>query len=196
MDDHDIIDIGFRIIKHCGMYAKEYKNWILHKNAVPQIVKTINSFKEYWADVIALVNQTAVLALQHGYRMTTMDNDTLVALYGDLLANFGAAFAAMQETMKSQADSQVTMQNQFLNIQLCMNVGQQPPSNGYAPAQQQCMFIIHNKHNGGGQGNSCGFPQPTMNYGSMGGGQQQNFLSSSQSLQTVGESEILSLPRW
>jgi hypothetical protein len=40
--------------------------------------------------------------------MTAMDNIALVALYSDSLANFGAAFAAMQETMKSQADSLVT----------------------------------------------------------------------------------------
>ncbi len=26
MDDHNVIDISLRVIKHCGMYAKEYKN--------------------------------------------------------------------------------------------------------------------------------------------------------------------------
>jgi hypothetical protein len=79
MDDRDVIDIGLRVIKHCGLYAKEYKNWILRENAVPLIVKTIDSFKEYWANTIALVNQTAVLALQHGYRMTAIDDDASVA---------------------------------------------------------------------------------------------------------------------
>jgi hypothetical protein len=78
MDDHDVIDIGLCIMKHCGMYAEEYKNWILHKNAVPPIIKMINSFKEYWANTIALVNQTAVPALQHGYKMTAMGDDALV----------------------------------------------------------------------------------------------------------------------
>jgi hypothetical protein len=68
----------------------------LCKNRVPQIVKTIDSFKEYWADVIALVNQTAVPLSQHGYGMTTMDKDALFALYRDSLANFGAMFTAMQ----------------------------------------------------------------------------------------------------
>ncbi len=111
MDNHDIINIGLCVIKRCGMYAKEYKNWILHENAVPLILNTINSFKEYWVDAIALFNQTAVLALQHGYGMTAMDDNMLVVLYGDLLTNFGAAYAATQETMKSQADSLVTMQN-------------------------------------------------------------------------------------
>jgi hypothetical protein len=175
MDDRDVIDISLRIIKRCGMYAKEYKNWILHKNAIPWIVETINSFKEYWADAIALVNQTAVPALKRGYGMTAMDDDALVATYDDLLAYFGTAFAATQETMKNQANSLVAMQTQLSNIQLCMNVGQQPPSSGYAPTQQQPTFTNHNKRNGGGQGNGRGFPQqPTVNYGGMGGGQQQN----------------------
>jgi hypothetical protein len=73
------------------------------------IVKTINSFKKYWADPIALVNQTVVPAFQHGYRMTAMDDDALVTTYDDSLANFSAAFAAAQETMKNQADSLVAM---------------------------------------------------------------------------------------
>ncbi len=175
IDDRDVIDIGLRVIKRCGMYAKEYKNWISHENGVPPIVETINSFKEYWADAIALVNQTVVLASQHGYRMTAMDDDALVAAYNDSLANFGAAFTATQETMKNQANSLVTMQTQLSNIQLCMNVGQQPPSSGYAPAQQQRMFPNHNKRNGGSQGNGRGFPQqPNMKYGGTGGSQQQN----------------------
>jgi hypothetical protein len=35
MDGQDIININLRKIKCCGMYAKEYKNWISSKNAVP-----------------------------------------------------------------------------------------------------------------------------------------------------------------
>jgi hypothetical protein len=85
INDCGIIDIGLRIIKHCGMYAEEYKYWILHKKEVPPIIKMINSFKEFWANAIALANQTAVLALQHGYGMTAMNNNALVALYGDSL---------------------------------------------------------------------------------------------------------------
>jgi hypothetical protein len=61
MDDHDVINIGLLVIKHCGMHAKEYKNWISCKNVVLPIVKTIDSFKEYWANMIALVNQMAVI---------------------------------------------------------------------------------------------------------------------------------------
>jgi hypothetical protein len=78
MDDREVIDIGLRIIKHCGMYAKEYKNWISHKKVVPQFVETTDPFKEYWANAITLVNQTAVPALQHGFGMTAMDDDVSV----------------------------------------------------------------------------------------------------------------------
>ncbi len=157
------------------MYTKEYKNWISRKNAVPLIIKTIDSFKKYWANMIALVNQMAVPVLQHGYSTTAMDNNALVALYGDLLANFGAGYAATQETMKSQADSLVTMQNQLANIQqFCMAIGQQPPCSLYAPTQQQCKFINHNKRNGGSQNSGHGVPQQsTMSYGNPGGSQQQ-----------------------
>jgi hypothetical protein len=101
MDDHDVIDISLRLIKNCGKYAEEYKNWISCKNMVPPIIKTIDSFKDYWANAIALCNQTAVLASQHVYGMTSMDNDALVAAYNDSLVNFGATFTATQETMKS-----------------------------------------------------------------------------------------------
>ncbi len=163
---------------------------------IPAIIKTINSFKKYWVDAIALVNQMAVPALQQEYGMTTMDNDALLASYVDLLANFVVMYPTMQKTMKGQADSLVAMQGQLANIQqFCMTVGQQPPSSIYAPAQQQCMFNNcnkcnkcnklnkrnkcnkRNKRNSGSQGSGQGFPQqPTMSFGGMGGGQQQRFV--------------------
>ncbi len=62
MNNRNIIDIGLRVIKRCGMYSKEYKNWIAHKNETPVIVETIDSFKEYWARAIMLVNQTSIPA--------------------------------------------------------------------------------------------------------------------------------------
>ena len=65
MDDRDVIDMGLRVIKRCGMYSEEYKNWITRKNKTPPNVETIDSFKEYWAAAITLVNQTAILAANH-----------------------------------------------------------------------------------------------------------------------------------
>jgi hypothetical protein len=76
MWDRDIIDIGLSIIKCCGMYSKEYKNWIVQENESPPIVKTINSFEEYWSGAIVLVNQTGAPASQsqHGYGIASVDN--------------------------------------------------------------------------------------------------------------------------
>ena len=119
-------------------------------NETPPIAKTIDSFKEFWADAIALVNQTAAPALQHGYGMAAMDNDVSIAF-----ANFGAAYVATQESMKSQATTMAAMQGQLTNIQqFCMAVGQQPPPNIYAPTQQQHTFNNrHKRRYGGGHGN-------------------------------------------
>ncbi len=67
-----------------------------------------------------------------------MDNDASIALYSKLLANSGAAYAATQEAMKTQATTMAAMQGQLTNIQqFWMAVSQQPPPNIYAPPQQQ-----------------------------------------------------------
>jgi len=137
------------------MYSEEYKNWIACKIKTSPIVETIDSFKKYWADGIALVNQTAASASQHGYGMAAMDDDVSITSYSESLANFGAAYAAMQESMKAQATTMAAMQGQLMNIQqFCMAVGQQPPPNIYTPSQQQPTFNNRrNRRNGGGQGN-------------------------------------------
>ncbi len=152
MDNCDIINISLRVIKRCRMYSKEYKNWM---NKTPPIVETIDSFNEYWADAIALVNQTAVPALQHGYGMAAMDDDASITLYSESLANFGATYAATQESIKTQATTMAAMQGQLTNIQqFCMAVCQQPPPNIYAPPQQQHTFNnCRDRQNGGGHGN-------------------------------------------
>ena len=81
MEDCDVIDIGLHVIRRCGMYSKEYKKWIARKNESPPIREIIDSFKEYWANAIALVNQTAAPALQHGYGMAAMDDDASIASF-------------------------------------------------------------------------------------------------------------------
>ena len=130
MDDRDVIEVSLRVIKQCGMYSEEYKNWIACENETPPIAETIDSFKEYWADAIALVNQTAAPALQHGYGMAAMDNDASIASYSESLANFGATYAATQESMKAQATTMAAMQGKLTNIQkFCMALNQQPLSN-------------------------------------------------------------------
>ena len=93
MRDCDVINIGVRVIKRCGMYSEEYKNWITREHESPPIDKTIDSFKEYWSGAIALVNQTAAPALQHGYGMAAV-NDSLIVSYTKKMSNFGAWYVA------------------------------------------------------------------------------------------------------
>jgi hypothetical protein len=185
MEEGDIIDIGLRMIKCCGMFSKEYKAWIGIKNAGrlanPRVKQTLNSFKGFLSNAITLVNLMNVLAMQHGYCMVAMDNNGgSIALYGESLANFSAAYAATQETVKSQADSISTIQAQLAGLQqFCMAVGkQQPPPNNiyYAPQQQQRRHNnSRNNHGGGGDGgyngNDGGYPQqPTSHQGQQGSG--------------------------
>jgi hypothetical protein len=122
MEERDIIDIGLRMIKCCGMYAKEYKAWIGIKNAGqlanPRVKQTLDSFKGFWSNAITLINQTSVPASQHGYGMAAMDeHGGSIALYGKSLASFGAMYAATQETVKSQANSISTIQAQLAGLQ-------------------------------------------------------------------------------
>ena len=157
MDDRNVINIGLRIINRCGMYSKKYKIWIARENKSRPITETIISFKEYWAKTITLINQTAAPTFQHGYNMAAMDDDASITSYSESLKNFGAAYAATQESMKTQATTMAAMQGQLTNIQqFCMAVGQQPPPNIYAPAQQQHTFNNRrNRRNGGGHNNGC-----------------------------------------
>lgn len=173
MEERDIIDIGLRVIKRCGMYSEEYKGWIARETQSPSITETVESFKKYWSEAITLVNQMASPAVQHNYGMSAMDDDATVASYGESLANFGAAFAATQETMKSQATSLASIHGQLANLQqFCMAVGQQqqPPTNIHAPAQQQRTFNSGRSRRNGGGGRGGGGPTHGFGGGAPGGG--------------------------
>ncbi len=152
MKDHDGIIIGLCVIKHCDMHSREYKNRIVCENKSPPILELTESFKEYLAVAITLVNQTAIPAANHGYSMADVDDGTLFTLYRKSLANFGAAYAATQESIKNQATSTATMQGQLASIQqFCLAVGQQIPSNGYTPVNQhRASMGRHNQCNRGG----------------------------------------------
>jgi hypothetical protein len=65
------------------MYGEEYKAWIARKAIRPRIVETVDMFKTFWAAKITLVNQTAIPASMHGYRMAAVNNNDSVALYGE-----------------------------------------------------------------------------------------------------------------
>ncbi len=59
------------------------------------------------------------------------------ALYSESIANFGAAYAATQESVKTLGMTIVSMQTQLQAMhQYCMGLQQQPPHTIYAPQQQ------------------------------------------------------------
>ena len=88
-------------------------------------------------DKITLVNQTAIPASLHGYGMATVNNNDTVALYGESIANFGAAYAATQESVKTQGTTIASIQTQLQAMQqYCMSLQQQYPQAIYAPQQQ------------------------------------------------------------
>jgi hypothetical protein len=98
------------------MYSKEYKGWIARENESPPVTETVEMFKNYWSKAITLINQMASPAVQHNYGMTAMDDDMTGASYGESIANFGAVYAATQETMKGQATSLALIQDQLANL--------------------------------------------------------------------------------
>ncbi len=83
----------------------------------------LDTFKKFWADKITLVNQTAIPASSHGYGMAAVNNDDTEALYGKSIANFGATYAATQESVKTQATRIALMQTQLQAMQqYCMGL--------------------------------------------------------------------------
>jgi hypothetical protein len=152
MDDRDIINISLRIIKHCRLYAKEYKVWIARKAVTPRIIETFDTFKLCWAAKITLVNQTGVPASMHGYGMAAVNNDDSIILYGESVANFGAVYAATQEMVKTQGSTIALMQSQLQAMQqYCMAQQQQPPPAIYAPQSNSaaitdfCVYLLRRR---------------------------------------------------
>jgi hypothetical protein len=146
MNNIDIVNIGLRIIKQCGMYGKEYKAWIAHEAVRPSIIEMVDTFKTFWATKITLINQTAIPANMHGYGMAAVNDDDFVVSYGEWITHFGAAYAATQELVKSQGMTIALMQGQLQAMQqYCMVLGQHPPPGIYTLQQQQrgCRSILH-----------------------------------------------------
>jgi hypothetical protein len=66
------------------------------------------------------------------------NDDASVISYGESIANFGAAYAATQELVRSQGTTIASMQSQLQAMhQYCMALQQQPPPTIYMAQQQQ-----------------------------------------------------------
>jgi hypothetical protein len=60
----------------------------------------------------------------HGYGMAAVNNNDSVVLYAEVIVNFGAAYAAMLELVKSQGMMVPSMQGQLQAMQqYCMVLG-------------------------------------------------------------------------
>ncbi len=138
MANHNIINIGLCIIKQCDMHAEEHKAWIAREAIYPRIVKTVDSFKTFWAAKITLVNQTAVPTIQYGYGMAATNNDNSIDSYGETILSFGATYTATQESVKLQGTTIAAMQSQLNAMSwFCMALKQQAPLANHAAQQQR-----------------------------------------------------------
>ncbi len=98
-----------------------------------------------------------------------MNDDDSVVSYGKSIANFGAAYAATQESVKAQGMTIASMQGELQAMQqYCMALQQQPPLAIYAPQQQQ-----RGCRGSGLQPSTCrGYQAPTYPQPGLGGGQR------------------------
>ena len=91
--------------------------------ATPRVIETLNMFKMFWADKITLVNQTSIHVSSHGSGMAVVNDDDTVALFEESIANFGAAYATTQESVKIQGTTIASMQTQLQAMhQYCMGL--------------------------------------------------------------------------
>jgi hypothetical protein len=129
----------------------------------------MNSFKEFWSSKITLVNQTAIPASLHGYGMVAVnDNNGSVISYGKSIANFGAAYTATQESIKTQGSMIALLQSQVNAMQqYCMALQSQPPTPIYAQqfqlrAPNNQRRLLHCTGSGRCRGyQNPGYQQPT-----------------------------------
>jgi hypothetical protein len=102
--DNDVISIGICVIHQTGLFAEEYKAWIMHSNN-PTHNMDFATFHTFWETAINIASFTATPALQHGYGMNAVEDDARTASLTDAVSNFGTAYATMQERIHSNNDS-------------------------------------------------------------------------------------------
>jgi hypothetical protein len=113
-----------------------------------------------------LVNQTAIPASLHGYGMAAVNTDDTVVLFKESTANFGATYAATQESVKTQGTTIALIQTQLQAMhQYCIGLQQQPSPTIYAPQQQARGGRRYKRctQSTGGRGGS-GYQAPTTAY--------------------------------
>jgi hypothetical protein len=126
-----------------------------HARPSIQELSIFNSFKTFWAAKITLVNQTTIPTSQYGYRRAATNDDNSVVSYGKSIVNFGAMYAATQESVNLQG---------FALSQYCRALQQQATLTNHAAQQQRGASnnlprLAHCNGNGGGSGGGGGYQQ-------------------------------------
>jgi hypothetical protein len=75
--------------------------------------------RTFWEITVNIASFTATLALQHSYGMNAVENNASAASLTDAISNFGAAYAATQESQRNKNTSINAMQGQ---IQMVCNM--------------------------------------------------------------------------
>jgi len=95
--DKDTADIGVHVLNRTGLFAEEYKTWILRGDN-PNNAIDFAAFKSFWENAVQIAAFTSVPASQHGYGMAATNDDASASLT-DVVSNFGTAYAATQESL-------------------------------------------------------------------------------------------------
>jgi hypothetical protein len=75
--------------------------------------KDFAAFRSFWETTVNVASFTATPALQHGYDMNIVEDDSSAAYLTNAVSNFGAAYAAMQESLRNNNASINAMQGQI-----------------------------------------------------------------------------------
>jgi hypothetical protein len=105
--DNDTVNIGVCILNCTSLFAKEYKAWILHGNDAGK-TNNFAAFKSFWENGVQIAAFTSVPASQHGYGMAATNEDAESLM--DAVSNFGTAYAATQESLRSTTSNIPAMQ--------------------------------------------------------------------------------------
>ena len=132
--DKDTVDIGVRVLNRTGLFGEEYKAWILRGDD-PNNAIDFAAFKSFWENAVQIAAFTAVPASNHGYGMGMANDEDDTASLTDAVSNFGTAYAATQESLRSNTANITAIQGQLQ--MLCQALGNGQPPQGAINYQQR-----------------------------------------------------------
>jgi hypothetical protein len=124
--DKDTVDIGVRVLNRTGLFAKENKTWILQGDNANKAID-FAAFEKFWENAVQIAAFTSVPASQHGYGMAAT-NDNALASLTDAVSNFGTAYAATKESLRSNTANIMAIPGQLQMLCQAVGNGQPPPS--------------------------------------------------------------------